>query len=71
MFYVPECSPEEILKSILACQANENPEVRVIEAKGLFIQPLPVPPKEKRIEWHESGLKSPNEWRRNVQDLFD
>lgn len=41
MFHVSEVDGKKIHDSILNCQENENPEVRVIEAKGLFITPLP------------------------------
>lgn len=41
MFHVPEVDGKEICDSILTCQQNEDPIVKVIDTKGLFITPLP------------------------------
>ena len=72
MFEVKDVSGEEIVKSILNCQENEDPYVRVIDTNGLFIKPLPPRiPLDKEIEWIESGKKSPTAWRLDVDhDLF-
>ena len=41
MFHIPEIDGKEICDSILTCQQNEDPIVKVIDTKGLFITPLP------------------------------
>ncbi len=72
MFKINDVSGEEIINSILACQENEDPIVRVIDTKGLFITPLPRRiPLVKETEWMESGRKSPTAWRLEVDDLLD
>lgn len=71
MFKINDIPGEEIIKAILACQENENPYVGVIDTNGLFIDPLP--PRinlDKDKEWIESGKKSPNAWRLDVDDEF-
>ena len=71
MFKINDIPGEEIIKAILACQENEDPIVRVIDAKGLFIEPLPERiPLDKETEWMESGRKSPTAWRLDVDDEF-
>ncbi len=71
MFKINDISGEEIIEAILACQENEDPIVRVIDTKGLFIEPLPKRiPLDKETEWMESGRKSPTAWRLDVDDEF-
>lgn len=71
MFEIKDIPGEEIVKAILACQENEQEYVRVIEPHGLFITPLPPRiPLDKEKEWIESGRKSPNAWRLEVDDDF-
>ena len=41
MFHISEIDGKEIHDAILKCQQNEDPIVKVIDAKGLFITPLP------------------------------
>ncbi len=71
MFKVNDIPGKEIVEAILHCQENEDPYVRVIDSKGLFIEPLP--PRinlNKNDEWIESGKKSPTAWRLDVDDDF-
>ena len=71
MFEVKEIDGEELVKSILACQMNDNPEVEVITARGLMLSELPpkIPLKQEK-EWVPTGKISPNAWRLEMEDDF-
>ena len=73
MFKVKEIDPETLIDYIFACQRNENPEVKVITTNGLMVNPLPprIPlDNDEEKEWVESGRKSPNAWRLEMDDDF-
>ena len=63
MFYVKQTEPKELVRHVLACQANERKqEVGIINDEGLRVEPVPEV-RLKVIHWEPSGLINPNEWR--------